>query len=165
MTTHGALRTHAALARLLRVRLDAQSEIQPNGCVLWTGYSHNGRYGSFSLDGHRWLVHVAAWVVANGPLPAGRKVLHRCDTPRCIRDACLFDGDQAANRRDMVQKGRGRAEAGIDRYNSKMTDDLVRQARADFAQGKSAAKLAAEFGICHTNMWRIVKRKGWKHVL
>jgi hypothetical protein len=91
-------------------KLSARSERQTNGCVLWTG-SRNGGYGELwaALPGQsnrKVKAHRAAWTVANGQIPPGMQVLHRCDTPPCINPEHLFLGTQADNVRDMDAKGR-----------------------------------------------------------
>jgi len=54
------------------------------------------------------LAHRVAWVIAFGPIPPGKFVLHHCDEPLCIRPHHLFLGTQAENLADMAAKGRGR---------------------------------------------------------
>lgn len=46
------------------------------------------------------------WESMIGPIPEGMFVLHKCDTPRCIRLDHLFLGTKADNMRDKVTKGR-----------------------------------------------------------
>lgn len=67
-----------------------------------TGYGlirHNGR-----LQG----THRVAYEGANGPIPTGFNVLHKCDNPPCIEVDHLFLGTQMDNVRDMWAKGRWR---------------------------------------------------------
>lgn len=46
------------------------------------------------------------WEAERGSIPAGLKVLHRCDNTACINPSHLFVGTQRDNVDDMVSKGR-----------------------------------------------------------
>jgi HNH endonuclease len=92
----------------LEQRLKAGLVRDPDtGCLIWTG-SHkgmhkNGRYGTIAVSTHR-----LAWELANGPIPEGMHVLHRCDTPACCNPDHLFLGTQTDNMADKTRKGRAR---------------------------------------------------------
>lgn len=55
-------------------------------------------------------------------------------------------------------------ENGADRYNAKLTDDIVREMRALKKEGMSDAKLAAKYGVDRKTIWSVVKYKTWVHV-
>src|SRR5687768_7875966 len=84
-----------------------------DGCWAWTGVMGTNGYGLFwvrrgfkqysSVGAHR-----VAWRLANGPVPDGLWVLHRCDNPRCVRPDHLFLGTHSDNMRDMWSKNRHR---------------------------------------------------------
>jgi hypothetical protein len=91
----------------LNERIDTTTT--PDGCHLWTGPVNNMHYGYLGLGRRhsgRALAHRAAWEQANGPVPTGLCVLHRCDTPRCCRVDHLFLGTMADNTHDCIAKGR-----------------------------------------------------------
>ena len=60
--------------------------------------------GDFGVSSQR--THRVSYMAFRGDIPEGMDVLHHCDTPRCVHPEHLFCGFQAANHRDMVEKGR-----------------------------------------------------------
>lgn len=100
-----------AIAHLSEV-LHSRTVVRPSGCLEWTGEVYKrGGHGTVRrrLNGQHLRVraHRLAWIEANGPIPEGLGVLHRCDNARCVNLAHLFLGTQADNMRDMASKGRG----------------------------------------------------------
>lgn len=77
-------------------------------CWLWTGAVAGFGYGVCGSRGRRARAHRVAYTLEVGPIPPGMQVLHRCDTPRCVRPDHLFLGTQLDNMRDMHAKGRDR---------------------------------------------------------
>jgi hypothetical protein len=80
-------------------------------CWLWTGPTQKRptqAYGYLWDAEQKKTVHAhrVAWELTHGPIPAGLKVLHRCDRAACVNPACLFLGTQLDNIRDMDRKGR-----------------------------------------------------------
>lgn len=81
-------------------------------CWLWTG-SQGNTYGHGSIsvrqaDG-KYLpeyAHRVSWELANGAIPDGLQVLHRCDVAACVNPDHLFLGTQDANLKDAAAKGR-----------------------------------------------------------
>ena len=97
--------------------MDKTPGLGPNGdCWLWVGGRRGSRvskrsdtfYGGFwSDDGKVLLAHRVAYALVHGPIPDSVDILHRCDTPACVRDEHLFEGNQLENMRDCWKKGRG----------------------------------------------------------
>ena len=81
--------------------------VTESGCWIWTGAA--GRYGKFAITpGNACDAHRASWILHNGTIPNGMRVLHRCDVPLCVNPAHLFLGSAKENTLDMIQKGRHR---------------------------------------------------------
>ena len=53
---------------------------------------------------------------------------------------------------------------GSDNPRAKLTEFKVNQIRVDFADGKSIAELAKEYGVTKSNIWYVVRVRTWKHV-
>ena len=89
----------------LRDRFENKVERIPGvDCWLWAG-AHN-RYGHLAVNGETKLAHRVSWELAHGPITGGMNVLHKCDTPLCVRPDHLFLGTQRENILDAVRKGR-----------------------------------------------------------
>lgn len=155
-----------------------------DGCWTWTASRDRLGYGRMKVgshtDGSRKTVsaHRLAWELAEGPIPEGLCVLHRCDNRPCVRPEHLFLGTVADNNHDMIAKGRQargdrsgartkpeRLARGERNSKSKMTEPDVRLARALYRSGLSSMKdLARLYGIWPNAMWRILRGESWAHV-
>ncbi len=79
-----------------RIRVDERT-----GCWIWIAGRQTAQgYGGLKIGGRAWLAH-RLW---RGPIPAGLCVLHRCDTPPCIRPDHLFLGTRVDNALDARNK-------------------------------------------------------------
>jgi anaerobic ribonucleoside-triphosphate reductase activating protein len=70
------------------------------GCWLWKAGKQSQGYGGFWYKGHTQQAHRVAWELANGSIPEGLVVCHRCDNPGCVRPAHLFLGTVEDNNSD-----------------------------------------------------------------
>lgn len=90
------------------VRLAARICVTDSGCMEWTGTVNAKGYGHIRSGGKNVAVHRLAWVIANGPIPDGLFVCHKCDNPPCCNVEHLFVGTAAQNNADRDAKGRTR---------------------------------------------------------
>ena len=139
-------------------------------CWLWAASKRNKGYGAFvwaDVDGNiiQGQAHRFAWEMENGPIPAGLCVLHRCDTPACVRVDHLFLGTKAENNADMSAKGRhvaggtwcgaGRYRRGEDHHNVKLSDDDCRKMREDRRDGMPFSALGIKYDVNTSTAWKI----------
>lgn len=137
--------------------------VTESGCWLWTGSAGRRGYGSFSCNGRSMRAHRVSFEMAKGPIPAGLGVCHKCDTPACVNPDHLFAGDQRANIRDAVAKGRvsTAAASAVPRQGRKLSDDQVREILASPAR---QADLARQHGVDKSVIRLIRRRKTYRWV-
>lgn len=147
----------------LQERLLRLSKVNPEtGCIEWTGTTHRETgYGSTRINGKSTGTHRAAWIAANGQIPDGLHVLHKCDVRHCINPDHLFLGTNDDNVADMVAKGRNVIVRGEQKGNSKLNDELVRRIRVDC---RTHREIADELGVGHTIIGLVKQQKIWRHV-
>lgn len=90
-----------------------------------------------------------------GPIPKGLCVLHGCDNPPCCNPEHLFLGTRTDNMADKVAKGRQAKGETL----GKLTLEQVKAIRAD---GRSGYKIAVEYGIAASHVYRIKNGDRWK---
>ena len=130
-------------------------------CIEWTNYKNKLGYGVMFRSGRTLLAHRHAWSQANGPVPDGMYVLHRCDNPGCINTAHLFLGTHADNMTDMANKGRHRDQTGEKHPMARLTEDAVHFIRSC---GLSSRLLVGVFGVSMQHLWLVRNRKSWTHI-
>lgn len=156
MTFHDL--THGRTGDSLLDRLMSHVQMDPNtGCWLCdlshTGHGHTAiRAGSRMVLSHRLM-----WEAHNGPIPSGKIVLHKCDTPACVNPDHLRAGTHADNMRDMAERGRCNVKS------AKLTPQHVRTIRREYGQ-KSSVELGRAFGVHGGTIMDVVRGNYWRHV-
>lgn len=135
-----------------------------NGCLDWLACHNRKGYGTFQIGHTSVHAHRVAWEIANGPIPPGMWVLHRCDRPRCVNVEHLWLGSNADNVRDRDAKGRGAAIKGEKQSLAKLTEADVLKIRSGHFDGWFQSQIADHFGISQHTVWCILHRKTWKHI-
>lgn len=133
-------------------------------CWVWMSGCDAYGYGQFALShSNPGKAHRVSWELANGPIPDGMAVCHRCDNPPCVRPDHLFLAPNSANMADMKAKGRAgqRGERShVARLNAKQV--LAIRKRRD--TGVSESQIAREFGVARATVADVLHRRTWAHV-
>lgn len=146
-------------------RLAANCIVSDDGCWNWKTLRADGRANAFYFDGKYRSAYRAAYLMYKGDIPEGFNVNHTCDNPACVNPDHLWSGTQTSNARDMVEKGRNAVFVGEAHGQSKVTADVVRAMRADYAAGDVTLKaLASRYGLSVPGVHHIILRRTWKHV-
>lgn len=132
-------------------------------CWEWQAFKLPGGYGKFQHSGRSLLAHRVALQIRIGPIPKGMLACHSCDNRSCCNPEHLFIGSYSDNRRDCDDKGRH--AHGSKSPASRTNEADVIQMRLDYAAGGySFVTLGAKYGIGHSTVEEILKRRTWKHV-
>jgi hypothetical protein len=142
----------------------------PDECWPWTGTFLKGsrpnlRYGNLGLDGgvgsrkYQYRAHRFAWMLANGAIPDGMNVLHRCDNPKCCNPSHLFIGTQRDNIDDQLAKGRWLRGERAGR--AKLTEADVMYIRQST---ESDSDLGRRYGVYPTTINAARIGKKWAHL-
>lgn len=129
------------------------------GCWEWRGFC--AQPGGYGRVGYK-LAHRVSYELHRGPIPEGHFVCHRCDNPPCINPDHLFLGTPAENTADAVSKKR--MAWGERAGAAKLTAGAVREIRALHAEGARPTQLAARYGVTHSAINFIIRRRTWAHL-
>lgn len=124
-------------------------------CIEWHGCKNAFGYGVKKFGGRKGKVvglHRVAYEWANGKIPPGLSVLHRCDNRACVNPDHLFLGTRADNMRDAIAKGRvpQLSDRKVDRDRVR---DLLRL-------GNSRIEIARWLGVRPSSIYRAVPLEG-----
>mgnify|MGYP006340060977 FL=1 len=134
----------------------------PDDCWNWLAGTTSG-YGMTRYKGRHQGSHRVSWVLAHGPIPPAKCVLHRCDNRKCVNPKHLFLGTKGDNNYDRSSKGR--SCKGESHHRAKLTEEKVRSIRTEYARHKVIGiDLAFKYKVSTTVIYDIVKRRIWRHV-
>lgn len=134
-----------------------------NTCWLWTGSITAQGYGQISLGTSGPVTtHRLSWQMANGPIPAGLVVMHRCDVRPCVRPDHLMIGTHANNVQDKVSKNRH--TKGSQFPQAKLREHQIPEIRALLSQRIPALEIAARYQVSAGAIHHIRKFETWAHI-
>lgn len=142
-----------------------------DGCWQWTGPINEHGYGIYGARHNgvrtRSFSHRYSFAMANGPIPPGKCILHKCDNRVCVRPDHLWLGTRKENTADMMAKGRGRWPGqkkklfGEAHPAAKLTAETVREIRAS---DLTSSQLAEKFNVGPPAIRKIRSRQRWPHI-
>lgn len=132
-------------------------------CWPWVGFIESHGYGRLRAPkGRLVLAHRVAYEKANGCIPEGMCVCHRCDTKECCNPDHLFLGSQSDNMKDMKNKGRARSLRGEKSPRSKLTQEMVDYIRTSpNAKILSGVELAMLFDVGKATVYDVRNNRTW----
>ena len=152
----------------VRTRFARKYIPEPNsGCWLWTDALDRDGYGRLQIDGKAVKAHRLAYELHCGPVPSGKMVCHKCDTPCCVNPDHLYAGDNQANMDDMVRRGRSvvmiNPNPGSQNGRAVLNEAQIHQV-FHLSRKMSIRAVARHFGVTPTTIKRILTKERWAHV-
>ena len=129
-----------------------------NDCI---EHNQKSRYGMTMQNGKAITMHRKAWIEANGPVPEGLEVCHRCNNTKCFNPEHLYVATHAQNIQDAYNDGLISRQVGEEHPKAKLTNSDVVAIRADTRPNTAIAK---EYGVAKSTVGRIKRRTIWRHI-
>lgn len=103
--------------------------------------------------------HRHVYAEANGAIPFGMVVMHKCDNRRCINIEHLELGTHADNSADMVAKNR--SAKGSRHGCAVLCEEDVMRVKDMLVIGVFHKDIAKSFGVAQSTIGAISRRKNW----
>lgn len=165
-----------------------------NQCWNWNSkYIDKDGYGRMWLHGSQVRSNRLAYYFHYNVDPKELQVCHTCDNPTCCNPHHLFLGTSKDNLEDAAKKKRmcsgerasiirrmndtagvknghytqpGKTPKGGNHGMAKLTESQVLDIYNNFKKwGKSQTVVANEFGVTQAQVWSIINKKTWLHLL
>lgn len=138
-----------------------------DGCWKWIGGGDKNGYGQFNINRKPVRAHRYSYE-HHHPLTTPMSgidlyILHSCNNPACVNPAHLRLGTPQDNMNDMTQYGR--QPNGEKNGYAKLNEKQVIEIRERYAAGgTSHQKLADQYGVSETTIYRVINRFTWSHI-
>jgi hypothetical protein len=140
-----------------------------NECWPWVAKSVSP-YGYGLFHWGRWKLngaHIFSWELANGPVPKGLCVLHRCDNPPCCNPSHLFIGTRKQNAEDMMKKGRdghGQMPGELNPNHTLTEQQAIQIIEMKLTNRRDYVRAGETFVVGHLAIWRLSTGRSWRHL-
>lgn len=135
-------------------------------CLIWFGDKDSNGYGRIRYNGKKvYAAHRLVYELANGSIPDGQVVRHKCDNMACINIQHLELGTQKQNVHDMLERGRANHAKGESHGRAKLTRAQVEEIRNRHIprkHGCGCRALAREYQVSPSTVVDIINRTHWK---
>jgi hypothetical protein len=150
-------------------------------CWEWDSPRNAANYGVLGQPNKRnILAHRYSFEFFKHKIPAGLKVLHKCDNPPCVNPQHLFTGTHKDNSQDSIKKGRHKnppIHRGMDNilvrcpelrpmgekhHSARLTEKQVRKIEKEKG---SLSAIAKKYGLGKSHVSMIKRHQIWKHIL
>ncbi len=136
-----------------------EGKADENGCIIYQGFTRIDGYGYKRMNGSRPMaVHRLALEAKLGrQLTSGMYACHSCDNPTCINPDHLWEGSQADNMADAVQKSR-------QSQKRKFTPEQVQEIFDRLCFGETQMTIATELGVARNTIYQIERGLAYKEI-
>lgn len=141
----------------------------PDECWEWKAGNNGRGYGKFYVGGDgnpQRYAHRISWSLANGDIPEGLILCHKCDNPKCINPDHLFLGTQAENMQDASKKGRCKPSMahGNSSGHNKIDEKDIPDVKKMIAEGVSLKTIADIYGVSKQSIFHIKTGRNWSWI-
>jgi HNH endonuclease len=130
-------------------------------CWIWIGTVGASGYGHININGSQIGAHRVSYVLHKSPIPPDMLVCHTCDIRRCVNPEHLFLGSVLENNRDAANKGKFTGEKN---GRATLTLEKASQILTLRKSGLTAKQVGEIFGATVDQVYKIWRRKTWKHI-
>lgn len=136
-------------------------------CWMWTGCRDRDGYGKFVTTPQKnqkqyWRANRLILLLTGTNIPKDMESCHSCNNPSCVNPGHITADTHRVNQ-DYKEKT-DRIPRGERCSYSKLNDNLVRQIRLDYANGRTLTDLRNDYQMSLTLIYNVVNRLRWKHV-
>ncbi len=136
-----------------------------NDCWEWIGTKNPAGYGMIKQYGKiNIMAHRLSYILFKGEFKKELHACHTCDNPSCVNPNHLFIGTDKDNIQDMVNKGRGKSNRGINNPAAKLKDSDIPIIRERLKSGELQWKIAKDYSITQSTVSSIKYNRSWKDI-